>query len=182
MLREIETSQSGAGIDRTRVETRVKTLETDDEVDASIFTWTPERKWKEVEMLVLPQEQHRVLTGMRAADFQLKSVSGEAVRLSDLRGSVVVLDFWATWCAPCRRELPIVEKLRTEFAGKVQFFGVNDEGNPTVAGFLDAAKLTCAEVQIASNDDYKIDLKRPTAGPHTPVRNGNYIYPVNAAA
>ncbi|MGO9010069.1 MAG: redoxin domain-containing protein [Bryobacteraceae bacterium] len=136
VLRAIQTSPSGAGLDGSRIETKVKKLEVDDEVDDSIFTWTPEKKWKEVDMLVLPQEQHAMLTGLTAADFQLKSVSGETVRLSDLRGTVVVLDFWATWCGPCRQELPIVEKLREEFAGKVQFFGINDEEKGTVAGFL----------------------------------------------
>jgi len=130
VLRDIQT-----GV-RSRIEIKVKKLDVDDEVNDSVFTWTPEKKWAEVEMLVLPQEEHTTLTGMLAADFQLKSVTGEGVRLRDLRGSVVVLDFWATWCGPCRRELPAVEKLSTEFAGKVQFFGVNDEDKGTVTGFL----------------------------------------------
>ena len=141
VLRHIQTARApGEGTPATsRVEVKIKRLEIDDAVDDSLFTWAPQKKWTEVESLVLPQEQPEMLSGMPAGDFQLKTVSGEVVRLSELRGTVVVLDFWDTWCGPCRRELPAVEKLRAEFAGKVQFFGVNDEEQSTVAAFLKKA-------------------------------------------
>ena len=77
-----------------------------------------------------------MLTGSRAASFALKTLEGEPVALEQTRGKVVVLDFWATWCPPCREELPYIEKLREEFAGQVQFFGVNNEDSGTVKDFL----------------------------------------------
>ncbi|MBN2225338.1 MAG: TlpA family protein disulfide reductase [Deltaproteobacteria bacterium] len=49
--------------------------------------------------------------GAVAPDFVLKSVDGKDVRLSDYRGRVVLLNFWATWCPPCRSEMPSIESL-----------------------------------------------------------------------
>jgi len=61
---------------------------------------------------------------------------GDSVALQSLRGSVVVLDFWVTWCGPCRAEFPAIEKLRSEFAGAVRFYGVSDESPATVKKFV----------------------------------------------
>lgn len=51
-------------------------------------------------------------------DFALADVNGEQVALSDLRGKIVVLSFWTTWCPPCRAEMPSMEKLYQEFKDK----------------------------------------------------------------
>lgn len=48
--------------------------------------------------------------GNRAPDFQLQTLTGENVKLSDFRGSRVMINFWATWCPPCRAEMPDMEK------------------------------------------------------------------------
>ncbi len=53
-----------------------------------------------------------------AEDFLARRIDGENYRLSDLRGKVVFMNFWATWCVPCLREMPAMERLNRRMAGK----------------------------------------------------------------
>jgi peroxiredoxin len=53
--------------------------------------------------------------GKRAAEFKLPAVSGEEVTLQNFRGKVVLLNFWATWCGPCREELPELARVQEKF-------------------------------------------------------------------
>ncbi len=64
--------------------------------------------------------------GNPAPEWTLKDTNGKNVSLKDLRGKVVVLDFWASWCGPCRRAMPGMQKLHERFKGKpVAIYGVN---------------------------------------------------------
>lgn len=55
------------------------------------------------------------LEGQAAPDFALKSSTGENMRLSEYRGDVVMINFWATWCGPCRQEMPLLDELYTRY-------------------------------------------------------------------
>ncbi len=55
------------------------------------------------------------LSGQPAPDFALKSSTGENLRLSEYRGDVVMINFWATWCGPCRQEMPLLDDLYTRY-------------------------------------------------------------------
>jgi thiol-disulfide isomerase/thioredoxin len=62
-----------------------------------------------------------------APAMKLKDLDGQTVELAKLRGKVVIVNFWATWCPPCRREFPSMERLRQKMEGKpVVILGVNE--------------------------------------------------------
>ncbi len=82
--------------------------------------------------------------GQQAPDFELQTLSGETVRLSDFRGKRVMVNFWATWCPPCRAEMPDMEKFYN--AKDVEILAVNLTDTETSIGaienFVDEFELT----------------------------------------
>ncbi len=62
--------------------------------------------------------------GSPAPDFELETIAGEKVRLSDLRGSVVILNFWATWCEPCKVEMPLFQARYEHYAPDLNILAV----------------------------------------------------------
>ena len=80
-----------------------------------------------------------VAVGKEAPDFTLVNMQGERVSLSDYRGQVVVINFWATWCPPCREEKPTMESLYQQFKNDgLVFLAVNVEadGHQVVSQYL----------------------------------------------
>lgn len=72
--------------------------------------------------------------GESAPDFELELLDGEKFRLSEQGGKVIILDFWATWCGPCRKSLPLVDRLAKEFRSKgVELYAINVGEKPEEA-------------------------------------------------
>ena len=66
--------------------------------------------------------------GKRAPDFTLRSADGKRVSLSDYKGKAVLINFWATWCAPCKIEMPWFVELHKQFAGQgFEILGVSED-------------------------------------------------------
>ncbi len=91
-----------------------------------------------------------------APDFTLQSIDGKTVRLSDFRGKAVVLNFWATWCGPCKIEMPWFVDLQKQYGpAGVQFLGVAMD---------DASTKDIAEFAQSMNVNYPILIGKEAVG------------------
>ncbi|MFN8058240.1 MAG: redoxin domain-containing protein [Vicinamibacterales bacterium] len=93
------------------------------------------------------------LTGQRAPEFALTALDGRRVSLADLRGRVVILDFWASWCKPCVVEMPVLQKLWTQLESRgVVVLGINNEAVETARAFLSGHGVTFTTLSDPSSD------------------------------
>ncbi|MGH9195639.1 MAG: TlpA family protein disulfide reductase [Acidimicrobiia bacterium] len=71
------------------------------------------------------KETRRAKPGERVPDFELPLLSGGTIKSSELRGQPVVINFWTSWCAPCREEARELQRAASVYEGRVRFLGVN---------------------------------------------------------
>jgi len=110
-----------------------------------------------------------------APDFTLKSKSGENMRLEEQQGNVVLINFWASWCAPCREELPHFEALQQEYADLgFTILAVNVDEDPSKADDL-LNEIPVSFPVLFDDDDKVSKLYDVRAMPTTVIvdRDGN---------
>lgn len=90
-----------------------------------------------------PAEKKQGLeVGNTAPDFELKLLTGEMTKLSDYRGKKVMLNFWATWCPPCKAEMPEMQQFYEATKDEVAILAVNMDPQNDVAGFVKDMGIT----------------------------------------
>lgn len=119
-----------------------------------------------------PQPGKPLKSGNKAPDFTAELIDGSTVTLSDFKGKPVIINFWATWCGPCVKEMPAFERLKENYGDEIGILAVNcGEDADTIKDFADANGYT---FPIALDEEYQVSMLYPTNSiPYTVVINGN---------
>ncbi|GLC29131.1 TlpA disulfide reductase family protein [Clostridium omnivorum] len=124
------------------------------------------------------KKNQETITKEKAIDFKLKDLNGKNVSLSDFKGKKVLLNFWATWCPPCRAEMPDIEKLYQENKDSdLVILGINlGEDTQTVKSFIDKNKYN---FNILLDSDQAVAIKYNIVSIPTSFfidKEGNIVY------
>ena len=143
---EIPGDEAMGAMNSTTLFTAVKA---DPAMDEKTFSTAAPAGYKKSEAAADQDEDQgpalKVKTGDAAPDFKLKDTDGKEVSLDSLKGKVVLLDFWATWCGPCKAAMPLIQKIHDDYKSKgVAVYGVNTWEKKEGAGkkYMDDKKYT----------------------------------------
>lgn len=133
--------------------------------------------------LALAAGAQGLATGQSAPLFELADLSGKPIRMQDLRGKVVLVNFWASWCGPCREELPVYDRLSRKYKERgLVVVGVNIDKSANVArDFLQGRKLDLSFPVVNDADHVVVKSYAPPTMPSSYfVDRGGRIQRVHA--
>jgi thiol-disulfide isomerase/thioredoxin/outer membrane lipoprotein-sorting protein len=135
------------------------TVKPDPAIADDAFAWAPPSGARDIVAaaageLLEGDESASPLIGLPAPDFTLQDMEGNNITLSELRGNVILLDFWATWCGPCIAAMPHIDKLHQDYKDQpVRILAINQrEEREKVEPFLRTRKLTLPVLLDTSGD------------------------------
>lgn len=93
--------------------------------------------------------------GAEAIDFQLPTLDGGTLRTADFRGKILVINFWAPWCAPCLREIPLLKAVRDRHAGQIEVLGIAMDEVDTVRRYVSEQQIAYP-IALAAVTDFAL--------------------------
>ncbi len=96
-------------------------------------------------------------SAIQATDLKLTDMNGDPVDLTKLQGKTIFVNFWATWCKPCVKEMPSIASLQTQLAGKnIEFFFASDEEVDKIQKFAVSRKMDLNFVRVENPESLGI--------------------------
>ena len=106
-------------------------------------------------LLHAAQQQPITLVGSQVPDLTIQSLQGDLISLRALRGTPLVVNFWASWCVPCRQEAPVLAAAAQRMAGRAQFVGVDIQDTDSAARAYEAEIKSPYPVGPAIHGSYR---------------------------
>ena len=139
----------------------ITSMKLNESLPNNMFVFTPPPDVTEITGSGGNQQEYVNLSGKQEIDFTLNDLDRKTYNLKSFKGKVVLIDFWATWCPPCREELPTIQKLHQQFKDKgLVVLGVNDEKPEVARAFVQKNNFTfpvLIDDQNAVSKQYQVE-------------------------